>query len=197
MEYVHGVPITDYCDQKRLKIEDRLALFIKVCEALQHAHQKAIIHRDLKPANILVQEVDGKPVPRIIDFGLAKATSTQTQGETLYTHLGSFVGTPGFMSPEQCDATAHDVDTRSDVYALGVVVYVLLTGCLPFHTESPHHFVLRHRVERAKEMLRAAKTRVLDVAVACGFKTQQHFARVFRQMCRVSPTEYRQEFLRH
>jgi eukaryotic-like serine/threonine-protein kinase len=87
MEYVPGVPITDYCDQKRLKIGDRLELFIKVCEAVQHAHQKAIIHRDLKPANILVQEVDGKPVPRIIDFGLAKATSPQIAGESLYTHL--------------------------------------------------------------------------------------------------------------
>jgi non-specific serine/threonine protein kinase/serine/threonine-protein kinase len=96
MEYVPGVPITDYCDQKRLKIGGRLELFIKVCEAVQHAHQKAIIHRDLKPANILVQEVDGKPVPRIIDFGLAKATSPQIAGESLYTHLGSFVGTPGY-----------------------------------------------------------------------------------------------------
>jgi serine/threonine protein kinase len=132
MEYVPGVPITDYCDQKRLKIRDRLELFIQVCEGVQHAHQKAIIHRDLKPANILVQEIDGKPVPRIIDFGLAKATVPQVAGTTLFTQTGAFVGTPGYMSPEQCDPSAQDVDTRTDVYALGVVLYVLLTGSLPF-----------------------------------------------------------------
>jgi serine/threonine protein kinase/tetratricopeptide (TPR) repeat protein len=147
MEYVPGVPITDYCDRKCLKIGDRLELLIKVCEAVQHAHQKAIIHRDLKPANILVQEVDGKPVPRIIDFGLAKATSPQIAGESLYTHMGSFVGTPGYMSPEQCDRTALDVDTRADVYSLGVVLYVLLTGCLPFQAklgkEQPLEEMLR------------------------------------------------------
>lgn len=132
MEYVPGLPITDYCDQKHLQIGARLDLFIKVCEAVQHAHQKAIIHRDLKPANILVQEIDGRAVPRIIDFGLAKAITPQMAGETLFTQLGSFVGTPGYMSPEQCDRSGLDVDTRSDVYALGVVLYVLLTGCLPF-----------------------------------------------------------------
>ena len=128
MEYVPGVPITDYCDQNRLKIRDRLELFVKVCEGVQHAHQKAIIHRDLKPANILVVEVDGKPVPRIIDFGLAKAINAEITEGTLHTRVGGFVGTLGYMSPEQCDPTAQDVDTRIDVYSLGVVLYVLLQG---------------------------------------------------------------------
>jgi len=120
MEYVPGVPITDYCDQKRLKIRERLELFIKVCEGVQHAHQKAIIHRDLKPANILVAEVDGKPVPRIIDFGLAKAATPQAVAETMFTQVGAFVGTPGYMSPEQADPSVQDVDIRTDVYSLGV-----------------------------------------------------------------------------
>ena len=106
MEYVPGLPITEYCDQKKLRIRDRLELFIQACEGVQHAHQKAIIHRDLKPANILVVEVDGKPVTRIIDFGLAKATTPQVTGESLLTQLGHFVGTPGYMSPEQADPSA-------------------------------------------------------------------------------------------
>lgn len=136
MEYVPGVPITDYCDEKRLTIKDRLELFIKVCEGVQHAHQKAIIHRDLKPANILVAEVDGKPVPRIIDFGLAKATTPELGGETMFTRVGAFVGTPGYMSPEQADPSLQDIDTRTDVYSLGAVLYVLLTGVEPFDTSQ-------------------------------------------------------------
>ena len=137
MEYVDGLPITKYCDNKKLKVRERLELFIQVCEGVQHAHQKAIIHRDLKPSNILVVEVDGKPVPRIIDFGLAKAISPQPGGEqTLYTQMGGLVGTRGFMSPEQADPSVLDVDTRTDVYSLGVTLYTLLTGTLPFDPEQ-------------------------------------------------------------
>ena len=132
MEYVDGLPITDYCDGKKLSIRDRLHLFMRVCEGVQHAHQKAIIHRDLKPSNILVVEVDGKPMPRIIDFGLAKTMAPLVPGETLFTQIGAFLGTPGYMSPEQADPEVRDVDTRADVYSLGAIFYELLTGFLPF-----------------------------------------------------------------
>src|SRR5208282_2181441 len=142
-----GLAITQYCDEKRLSAGERLLIFTKVCEGVQHAHQKAIIHRDLKPSNILVVEVDGKPVPRIIDFGLAKAISQQAPGGTLVTRAGGLVGTPGYMSPEQMDPLVADVDTRSDVYALGVVLYELLIGVMAQDTQQweskPFHEVLR------------------------------------------------------
>ena len=147
MEYVPGFPITDYCDRKHLSVQERLALFIKVCEGVQHAHQKAIMHRDLKPSNILVVEVDGSPMPRIIDFGIAKAISQQGEDETLVTRAGGMVGTPGYMSPEQADPNVLDIDTRTDVYSLGVVLYELLTGMLPFDAKQwqtkPFHVMLR------------------------------------------------------
>jgi len=145
MEYVPGLPITDYCDRHRLSIRRRLELFIQACEGVQHAHHKAIIHRDLKPANILVVEVDGKPVPRIIDFGLAKAV-TSALDPAQSTHFGHLMGTPGYMSPEQVDAAQHDIDTRTDVYSLGATLYVLLSGMLPFEstpTEKPLDEILR------------------------------------------------------
>ncbi len=147
MEYVAGLSITQYCDEKRLSPNERLLIFTRVCEGVQHAHQKAIIHRDLKPTNILVVEVDGKPVPRVIDFGLAKAISEQSESGTLVTRAGGLVGTPGYMSPEQMDPMVADVDTRADVYSLGVVLYELLTGVLALDAKQweskPFHEVLR------------------------------------------------------
>jgi non-specific serine/threonine protein kinase/serine/threonine-protein kinase len=131
MEFVDGLPITVYCDLHKLTIHQRLDLFIQVCEGVQHAHQKAFIHRDLKPSNILVTEIDGKPMPRIIDFGVAKAISQGLNAETMFTQVGSVIGTLGYMSPEQASSAGEDIDTRSDVYSLGVVLYELLAGALP------------------------------------------------------------------
>ncbi len=144
MEYVPGLPITEYCDKHRLSMRERLVLFGLVCQGVQHAHQKAIIHRDLKPSNILVSEVDGKPAPKIIDFGVAKATAQRLTAETMFTRAGSVIGTPEYMSPEQAASAGEDIDTRSDVYSLGVVLYELLVGCLPFdYRKLAFHEVLR------------------------------------------------------
>jgi len=138
MEHVRGVPITEYCDRQTLTTRQRLELFIAACEAVQHAHQKGIIHRDIKPSNILVEDVDGRPAPKIIDFGVAKAISQRLTAKTLHTRRGVMIGTPAYMSPEQADMTALDVDTRTDIYSLGALLYELLVGVLPFEPKKLH-----------------------------------------------------------
>jgi serine/threonine protein kinase len=136
MEYVRGEPIAQYARRHKLSLGDRIDLFLHLCEGVQHAHQKGIIHRDLKPSNVLVTLQDGKPVPKIIDFGVAKATTRTLLDDALHTEFGAIIGTPEYMSPEQAEMTGLDVDTRTDVYALGVILYELLTGVLPFDSQT-------------------------------------------------------------
>ncbi len=150
MEYVKGVPITQYCDDARLSVRDRLELLVPVCQAVQHAHQKGIIHRDLKPSNILVCLYDGRPVPKVIDFGLAKALHQDRTEHTCHTAHGTMLGTPLYMSPEQAEFNNLDIDTRSDIYALGVILYELLTGTTPLEKQ-------RFKEAAWQEMLRLIK----------------------------------------
>jgi serine/threonine protein kinase len=150
MELVYGVKITEYCDQNQLGTEQRLELFILICHAIQHAHQKGIIHRDIKPSNILVTMHDGVPVPKVIDFGIAKATEERLTDKTLFTAYAQFIGTPAYMSPEQVELSGLDVDTRSDIYSLGALLYELLTGRTPFDAKE----LLKSGVDEMRRTLR-------------------------------------------
>jgi tetratricopeptide (TPR) repeat protein len=187
MELVRGVSISDYCDQNRLPVRARLELFVTVCQAVQHAHQKGIIHRDLKPGNVLVTLHDGKPVVKVIDFGIAKATGQPLTERTLFTNVAQMIGTPLYMSPEQAEMSGLDVDTRSDIYSLGVLLYELLTGTTPFEGETLKKVGLDElrRIIREEEPARPStrlSTRGWDTATASGNRGSD--AQRLSQLCR-------------
>jgi serine/threonine protein kinase len=150
MELVRGIKITEYCDQNQLPTKERLDLFIKVCQAIQHAHQKGIIHRDIKPSNILVTLHDGEPVPKVIDFGIAKATQQELTDKTVFTQFQQFIGTPAYISPEQAEMSGLDIDTRADIYSLGVLLYELLVGQTPFDGQE----LLRGGLDALRQIIR-------------------------------------------
>ena len=166
MEYVAGVPITTYCDNHKLSTRERLELFTLVCEGVQHAHQKAIIHRDLKPSNILVTEVDGHAAPKIIDFGVAKALSQKLIAETLFTRVGVLLGTPEYMSPEQANSSGEDIDTRTDVYSLGIILYELLAGAPPLDLRKIAFDEFMRRLREDEPPKPSTKIRTQDPATS-------------------------------
>ncbi len=162
MELVRGKTITQFCDEKRLSVRQRLRIFEQICQAVEHAHQKGIIHRDLKPSNIMVTSNDGQPLPKIIDFGIAKATGDRLTDKTLFTNYGEMIGTPLYMSPEQAEMTESDVDTRSDIYSLGVLLYELLTGTTPFADLKKKSFHAIRDAIRSRDP-QIASTRVMNL----------------------------------
>jgi eukaryotic-like serine/threonine-protein kinase len=166
MEYVAGVPITEYCDNHRLSIKERLELFMQACQGVRHAHQKAVIHRDLKPSNILVMEVDGRAGPKIIDFGVAKALSQKLTPDTIFTRVGSLVGTPEYMSPEQALSSGEDIDTRTDVYSLGIIFYELLAGAPPIELRRVAFDEYLRRLREEDPPKPSTKIRTGDAATA-------------------------------
>jgi non-specific serine/threonine protein kinase/serine/threonine-protein kinase len=174
MEYVAGAPITKYCDNHRLGTRERLELFMHVCEGVQHAHHKAVIHRDIKPSNILVAEVDGHPAPKIIDFGVAKALTNRLINETMFTRVGTFVGTPEYVSPEQALSSGEDIDTRTDVYSLGIVLYELLTGATPLNMKDTplDEFLRRLREDEAPRP--STRFRTQDASTSTELARKRH-----------------------
>jgi len=184
MEYIAGTPITVYCDQHKLSTRERLELFMHVCEGVQHAHQKAIIHRDLKPSNILITEIDGKAAPKIIDFGVAKALTQQLTADTMFTRVGAIIGTPEYMSPEQALSSGEDIDTRTDVYSLGVIFYVLLAGAPPLdlHQIAFHEVLRRLREEDALKPSARVRTLAQETSTAVAAKRQTEPQALARQM---------------
>jgi len=166
MEYVAGVPITNYCDNHRLSTRERLDLFMRVCEGVQHAHQKAIIHRDLKPSNILVTNVDGRAAPKIIDFGVAKALTQKLTADTMFTRVGALLGTPQYMSPEQADSSGEDIDTRTDVYSLGIILYELLAGAPPLDMRRIAFEEFLRRLREEEPAKPSTKIRTQDAATS-------------------------------
>ena len=177
MEYVRGESISGYCARHKLPTRARLDLFLQVCDGVQHAHQKGIIHRDLKPSNVLVAIQGDRPVPKIIDFGVAKATTQSLTERTLHTELGAFVGTPEYMSPEQAEMSGLDVDTRTDVYSLGAILYELLTGVMPFESKALRAQLLDELRRTLREVdPPRPSTRVSSLTTATGDRPATHVA---------------------
>jgi eukaryotic-like serine/threonine-protein kinase len=166
MEYVAGVPITEYCDNHKLSTREWLELFMQVCEAVQHAHQKAIIHRDLKPSNIPVMEADGRAAPKIIDFGVAKALTQRLSLDTMFTRVGTLLGTPAYMSPEQAGSSGEDIDTRTDVYSLGIILYELLAGAPPLELRQIAFEEFLRRLREQEPPKPSTKIRTQDAATS-------------------------------